>query len=156
MKQRVVFRFLLGLGLLALLLGCESEQMKETEFSIQQSRFMLSVELVEGAGKALQSPTLNQVDIDRSLQQLDNGLGYAFEVKKDFLQRLDVRLPKLYSEMFIHGIESYRLGVESSDRQQQLEGLNLLSQWNKFWVDEKDSIQKRLVELNARMSLKLE
>jgi len=140
------FRYLLWLALAGLLVACESEKMKQTEFSIQQNNFLLSLELVESAGKSLQSPGLLQSEIDAAMVKMDQGLKQAFEVKPEFLKRLDIRLPKLYSGMFIGGIENYRLGVESSDREKQLEGLRLLSQWSKFWSAEKQNIQSKLIK----------
>jgi len=140
------FRYLLWLVLATLLVACESEKMKQTEFGIQQNKFLLSLELVESAGKSLQSPELLQAEIDAAMLKMDKGLKLAFEVNPEFLKRLDIRLPKLYSGMFITGIENYRLGVESSDREKQLEGLRLLSQWNKFWSSEKQNIQSKLME----------
>lgn len=150
MIQRcITLRFLLWLGLTSLLIACESEKLKETEFSFQQNIFLQSLELVEGAGKTLQSPELLQSEIDRAMEQMDKGLELAFEVNPAFLKRLDVRLPKLYTQMFIAGVQNYRLGVESSDRAKQLEGLRLLEQWGRFWLSEKKNIQNKLIELNT-------
>jgi hypothetical protein len=129
-------------------MACESERIKQTEMGIQQNRFLLSLELVESAGTILQSPGLTQQDIDKAMEQMDQGLRQAFEVDSAFLKRLDIRLPKLYGEMFIPGVQNYRLGVESSDRAQQLEGLNLLRLWGQFWATEKRNIQNRLIELH--------
>ncbi len=131
-------------------MACESEKMKQTEQGIQQNRFLLSLELVESAGATLQSPGITQLDIDKAMEQMDQGLRQAFEVDAAFLKRIDIRLPKLYSEMFIPGVQNYRLGVESSDRKQQLEGLNQLRLWGQFWVAEKYNIQTRLIELNGK------
>ena len=91
-----------------------------------------------------------QKSIDKAMEQMDQGLRQAFEVDTEFLKQLDVRLPKLYSEMFIPGVQSYRLGVESSDRGEQIEGLNLLRLWGQFWVAEKRNIQNRLIELQGK------
>jgi len=143
------FRYLLWLVLVTLLMACESEKMKQTEFGIQQNKFLLSLELVESAGKSLQSPELLQAEIDAAMIKMDKGLKQAFEVNPEFLKRLDIRLPKLYTGMFIAGIENYRLGVESSDRKKQLEGLRLLSQWSKFWSSEKQNIQTKLMQQAA-------
>jgi len=141
-----ILQYLLWLAIAALLVACESEKMKQTEFGIQQNKFLLSLELVESAGKTLQAPELLQADIDKAMLNMDKGLKQAFEVNPEFLKRLDIRLPKVYSGMFINGIENYRLGVESSDRGKQLEGLRLLAQWNKFWSAEKQSIQNKLIK----------
>ena len=131
-------------------MACESERIKQTEMGIQQNRFLLSLELVDSAGTILQSPGLTQQDIDKAMEQMDQGLRQAFEVDTEFLKQLDIRLPKLYSEMFIPGVQSYRLGVESSDRGEQIEGLNLLRLWGQFWVAEKRNIQNRLIELQGK------
>ena len=140
------FRYFLWLAIASLLVACESEKMTQTQFGLQQNRFLLSLELVESAGKSLQSPELLQAEIDVAMEQMDQGLKQAFEVNPEFLKRLDIRLPKLYSGMFITGIENYRLGVESSDREKQLEGLRLLAQWSQFWSSEKQNIQSKLIE----------
>ena len=144
-----VFRFLLWLVLASQLVACETEKTKQTEFIVQQNKFLLSLELVESAGKTLQTPGVSQVEIDSALLKMDEGIKQAFEVKQDFLKRLDIRLPKLYSSMFISGIENYRLGVESSDRAKQLEGLRLLAQWSQFWSSEKQNIQSKLIEFDS-------
>jgi len=145
---------MLRLGLLALLLGlmlsaCESEKMQETHLSMQQNYFIQSVELVENAGIILQSAELKQEDIDRAMQQLDKGMQQAFNVERDFLERLDLRLPKHYRELFIPGIEQYRLGVAAADRKQQLQGLELLSRWGQFWLQEQDNIRKKMVQMRG-------
>lgn len=140
-------RGILLIFLTSLLFACESRKDQQSEFVDQQNKFLLSLELVESAGKALQAPEVNQVEIDAALSKMDEGIKLAFEVKPEFLKQLDIRLPKLYSEMFILGIQNYRLGVESSDRAKQLEGLGLLSQWSKFWLSEKTNIQEKLMSL---------
>lgn len=131
------------------LTACESEKMQQTEFSIQQNYFMQSLELVESAGVKLQNPAIDKQGVDLAMQQMDEGLGRAFQVERKFLRKLDVRLPRFYTELFIAGVEKYRLGVESSNRQQQLEGLELLSRWGEFWSQEKSQVQQKLVSLNG-------
>ncbi len=147
MRTSLFLRLLIWLVFTSLLFGCESEKMKQTEFSLQQNKFLLSLELVEHAGKTLQSPALNQSEIDAAMMEMDQGIKQAFEVRPEFLKKLDIRLPKLYSTMFIAGIESYRLGVESSSREKQIEGLRLLAEWSQFWLAEKNNIQNKLLEL---------
>ena len=142
------FRSLLWLAVASLLFACDSEKIKQTEFSLQQNKFLLSLELVESAGKMLQVPGIKQAEIDNALLKMDQGIELAFEVNPEFLKRLDIRLPKLYSEMFISGIQNYRLGVESSNREKQLEGLRLLSLWSRFWLAEKRNIQDKLIGLS--------
>lgn len=138
-------RGILLIFLTSLLFSCETKKEQESEFVDQQNKFLLSLELVESAGKALQAPEVSQMEIDAALSKMDEGVKLAFEVKSEFLKQLDIRLPKLYSEMFILGVQNYRLGVESSDRAKQLEGLGLLSQWSKFWLSEKSEIQEKLI-----------
>lgn len=135
--------------LTALMTGCETEKMQQTDFVIQQNLFLQSVELVESAGNILQNPNLTKENIEQAMSKMDQGLKQAFQVKKNFLQQLDVRLPKLYVDVFIAGVENYRLGVEASDREKQLQGLGLLGQWGKFWLQEKPRIQQKLVSLNS-------
>lgn len=132
-----------------LLVACDTETKQQTEFGIQQDLFLQSLELVESAGEALQKPGLTQTDIDQAMSQMDKGLQQAFQVDVHFLKKLDVRLPRLYSEVFINGVENYRIGVESSNRQQQLDGLNRLSQWGKFWLEEKANIKQTLSRLDG-------
>ncbi|MCK4707001.1 MAG: hypothetical protein KAU21_00150 [Gammaproteobacteria bacterium] len=142
------FRPLLWLAVASLLFACDSEKIKQTEFSLQQNKFLLSLELVESAGKMLQVPGIKQAEIDNALLKMDQGIELAFEVTPAFLKRLDIRLPKLYSEMFTSGVQNYRLGVESSNREKQLEGLRLLSLWSRFWLTEKRNIQDKLIGLS--------
>ncbi len=140
-------RGLAWLVMASLLLACESEKAQETEFVRQQNYFLQSVELVESAGKILQSDGLSQQDITQAMQQLDQGLQKAYQVRQDFLARLDVRLPKLFPTLFIKGIETYRIGVEADDRAQQLEGLRLMRRWGQFWRASKaDILQKLLLQ----------
>ena len=75
---------------------------------------------------------------------LDQGLKLAFEVKRDFLDQLDLRLGKNFQRYFIKGVENYRLGIEAGDVAQQREGLQLLAQWGKFWNLERDAILAKL------------
>ncbi len=136
--------------LLLLLLGaCESEKMQQTEFSIQQNYFIQSIELVESAGLVLQNPALTKNDVAQAIDKMDEGLRQAFQVERKFLRKLDLRLPKFYNELFIPGVEQYRLGMETGNREQQLEGLQLLNRWGQFWIQEKSNIQQKLVSLNV-------
>lgn len=151
MQLRILttYRFLLLLFVAAQMMGCDSEKMQQTEFVAQQNLFLQSLELVESAGAILQSANVSKDNIDLAMNKMDRGLKQAFQVDKAFLQKLDVRLPRLYSESFIVGVENYRIGVESADRAKQIEGLNLLSQWGEFWLQEKPNIQQKLMSLNS-------
>jgi hypothetical protein len=149
MNMQLVRKGFLPLLLVFLLNACESEKIKQTEFSIQQNYFLQSIELVEAAGLKLQAPELKKQDVEQAIQQMDQGLRQAFEVERKFLRKLDLRLPKFYNELFIPGVEQYRLGMETANRQQQLDGLELLSRWGQYWIQEKSNIQQKLVSLNG-------
>jgi len=149
-KAVVLIRYPLAwLVMTSLLVACESQKAQETEFVQQQNYFLQSVELVESAGKTLQADGLSRQDIKQAMQQLDQGLQKAYQVRKDFLARLDVRLPKLFPALFIKGIETYRIGVEASDRAQQLAGLRLIRQWSQFWRASKAGILQKLLQQQA-------
>ncbi len=149
MNMQLVRKGFLPLLLVFLLNACESEKIKQTEFSIQQNYFLQSIELVEAAGLKLQAPELKKLDVEQAVQQMDQGLMQAFEVERKFLRKLDLRLPKFYNELFISGVEQYRLGMETANRQQQLDGLELLSRWGQYWIQEKSNIQQKLMSLNG-------
>jgi hypothetical protein len=149
MNMQLVRKGFLPLLLVFLLNACESEKIKQTEFSIQQNYFLQSIELVEAAGLKLQAPELKKQEVEQAIQQMDQGLMQAFEVERKFLRKLDLRLPKFYNELFISGVEQYRLGMETANRQQQLDGLELLSRWGQYWIQEKSNIQQKLMSLNS-------
>jgi hypothetical protein len=149
MNMQLVRKGFLPLLLVFLLNACESEKIQQTEFGIQQNYFLQSIELVESAGLKLQTPELKKQDVEQAIQQMDQGLRQAFEVERRFLRKLDLRLPKFYSELFIPGVEQYRLGMETANRQQQLQGLELLSRWGQYWRQEKSNIKQKLVSLNG-------
>ena len=142
----LILRGFFWLAIASLLLACDAEKAEETEFVRQQNYFLQAVELVESAGQLLQSDSLKPPEIKQAMQRLDQGLQQAYEVRKDFLQHIDVRLPKLFPELFIKGVETYRIGVEASDRAQQLEGLRLIRQWSQFWRAESAGILNKLLE----------
>jgi hypothetical protein len=148
MTLRVIRKGFLLLFAALLLNACDSDQVEDTEFSIQRNYFLQSIELVESAGVQLQSPGLSRQEIEQAMQQMDQGLGQAFKVERKFLRTLEVRLPKFYNELFIAGVKQYRLGMESSNRQQQIDGLNLLGKWQQYWEQEKSAIQQKLVDFN--------
>jgi hypothetical protein len=148
-RSRISFRVVFFILLAGLLQACDTDKMQETENGIQQNLFLQSVELVESAGNILQSPALTEQDIEKAMSQMDQGLEQAFQVKSDFLKKLDTRLPKLYRDAFVSGVQSYRLGVEASDREKQEKGLDLLSQWGQFWLKERAKIQQKLQSING-------
>jgi len=143
--MRVVgFRGVLLASLLAILLaGCSSSD--DDRLQREQAYYFLeSLTQVETGGRRLQSAGLDQQSLKEALAMLDQGLKLAFEVERDFLDQLDLRLGKNYQRYFIKGVENYRIGIEAGDEAQQREGLRLLSQWAQFWQAEQAAIQTRL------------
>jgi hypothetical protein len=135
-------RGLLYCLLLVMLAACSSDD--EPGSSGQQYYFLEALQQVETGGRQLQTADLSQQDLLQALAMLDQGLKLAFEVKRDFLDQLDLRLGKNFQRYFIKGVENYRLGIEAGDAAQQREGLQLLTQWSEFWNLERDAILARL------------
>ena len=129
--------------LLALsLASCWSDEDKVSDS--QKYYFLESLKQVEEGGKRLRSPDLDQQAMNEALGMLDQGLRLAFEVDREFLDGLDLRLGKNFERYFVKGVENYRLGIEAGDEQQQREGLRLLARWSEFWQAEQAAIRKRL------------
>jgi hypothetical protein len=128
--------------LLVMLAACSSDD--ETGPTSQQYYFLESLQQVEAGGRQLQTADLSQDALLQALAMLDQGLKLAFEVKRDFLDRLDLRLGKNFERYFVKGVENYRLGIEAGDVEQQREGLKLLAQWGEFWSLERDAVLARL------------
>ena len=131
------------------LLGCNSEKIQKTEFGIQQNLFLQSLELVEKAGSQLQQSPLDQASIDMALAGMDRGLRQAFQVDERFLAQLHDSLPEMYLQRFVKGVEQYRLGVTAADREQQLQGLDKLTQWASFWSREKSAILQKMARITG-------
>lgn len=133
----------LSILLLALaLVACDRQEHQRTQN--QRYYFLQALQQVEDGGRRLQSPGLDQAELTAALQRLDDGLGLAFQVERDFLDELDLRLGKNFERYFIKGVENYRLGIEAGDAEQQVEGLRLLGKWAAFWEAEKAAIEARL------------
>ncbi len=128
--------------LLVFLAACSSDD--ELDSTSQQYYFLEALQQVEAGGRQLQTADLSQEDLLQALAMLDQGLKLAFEVKRDFLNQLDLRLGKNFQRYFIKGVENYRLGIEAGDTAQQRQGLQLLVQWGEFWKLERDAILARL------------
>jgi hypothetical protein len=128
--------------LLAMLTACSSDD--EPASTGQEYYFLEALQQVETGGRQLQTADLSEEALLQALAMLDQGLKLAFEVKRDFLDRLDLRLGKNFQRYFIKGVENYRLGIEAGDAAQQREGLQLLGQWGEFWNRERDAILARL------------
>ena len=147
MKQlhwRWFLQRLLLVLVLAQLLGCTSAE--DPLISEQQAYYFVeSLKQVEAGGQRLQSISLDETGLETALTMLDQGLKLAFQVERDALDQLDLRLGKNYQRYFIEGVENYRLGIEAGDRDQQLRGLKLLARWGEFWALERDAIMALLV-----------
>lgn len=137
-----VLRGLVLIGLLALLSACTSPD--DEKAAEQKYYFLESLKQVETGGRQLQSATLDQQDLQEALKMLDQGLGLAFQVEREFLDGLDLRLGKNYQRFFVTGVENYRIGIEAGDEVQQREGLRLLARWAEFWRAERGAILARL------------
>lgn len=145
MKQPrwILQRLLLALVLIQLL-GCTSAE--DPPISEQQAYYFVeSLKQVEAGGQRLQSTNLDEASLIMALEMLDQGLKLAFQVERDALDKLDLRLGKNYQRYLIGGVENYRLGIEAGDREQQLKGLKLLARWGEFWELERDAIMALLV-----------
>ena len=141
MIRRAKIGWLCGLILVALL-ACDSRD--EQRARTQSYFFLESLQQVDAGGRALQNPELDEAGLNQALATLDDGLKLAFQVERDFLEELDLRLGKNYQRYFIEGVENYRLGIEAGDEQQQLEGLRLLRQWADFWHEARAGVESKL------------
>ncbi len=110
----------------------------------QQYYFLEALKQAEAGGRQMKSPDLSQEALAEALAMFDQGLKLAFEVEREFLDLLDLRLGKNFERYFVGGLENYRLGVEAGDAEQQRKGLQLLAQWAEFWNPERDTILARL------------
>ena len=128
-------------GLLLTLWACSQAD----QYAKNQAYFFLeSLKQVDTGGQQLQNPELDEASLQRALSLLDEGLQYAFQVERPFLDELDLRLGKNYQRYFIKGVENYRLGIEAGDQEQQVEGLRLLQQWAAFWGEAGNAIRSKL------------
>ena len=131
------------LFLLVLLGACSSEP--EAPLSQEQAYlFTESLRQVEAGGRQLQSGDLDEAGLRAALLTIDEGLKLAFQVRREGLDKLDLRLGKNYQRYFIEGIENYRLGIEAGDEEQQRRGLQLLAHWGEFWNAERAAILAQL------------
>ena len=128
--------------LLALLVAC-SDADRERQAS-QKYYFLEALQQVEAGGRQLQSPGLDEQGMLKALATLDDGLRLAFQVEREFLDELDIRLGKNFERYFVKGVESYRLGIEAGDEEQQRDGLQRLARWAEFWSQEQAEIRARL------------
>lgn len=134
----------LWIGLLAIsLTACspsnDADSASKGDASAQQTSktqayyFLESLKFVEQSGRQLQSADRTKTSIDQALSGMDAGMALAFKVDATFLNGLDVRLGKNYQRYFIEGVQTYRLGIEAVDQDEQKKGLALLNHWAQFW-----------------------
>ena len=139
-KRVMVGFFLVVLSLAACSGSGDAEKYAQT----QQYFFLESLKMVEGAGRRLQSQNLTADDLKATLAAMDDGVKMAFEVEAVFLEGLDPNLGGLYQRFFIEGVQTYRLGIEAGDSAEQKKGLELLSQWAKYWRGAEQSIIEKI------------
>ena len=141
-RQWLHRRWLLA-ALLVGLAACSAES--EAPLSQEQAYFFTeSLRQAEQGGRMLQSTDLDEASLKAALSTLDEGLKLAFQVRRDGLDKLDLRLGKNFQRYFIEGIENYRLGIEAGDEAQQRRGLQLLARWGEFWSAEREAILAQL------------
>jgi hypothetical protein len=135
-------------ALLALLLmACSPSDDSASKAEANESQahyFLESLKLVEQAGRQLQSEGPTQILLEHALSGMDAGMALAFKVDAVFLNQLDVRLGKNYQRYFIEGVQTYRLGIEAADQDEQQKGLMLLSRWAQFWGGSQTVILQKL------------
>lgn len=148
MSRIVHYKFYLMMVFSLLLAGCDTDKIRETELALQKNLFMQSIQLIESAGSQLQIQGLTEDNLVKAMAVLDEALKKAYQVQPDFLGKLDARMPKLYQDYLIKGVEDWRIGVEASDRAQQVDGLKLLQQWEQFWEQQQSDVLTRLKHLD--------
>ena len=134
---------LLLLALLLQLMACSSHDEALISDS-QKYYFIEALKQVEAGGLQLSSADLDQEGLLVALASLDQGLKLAFQVEREALDRLDLRLGKNFQRYFIAGVENYRIGIEAGDEEQQRQGLQLLARWAQFWSQEGEAIRAKM------------
>jgi hypothetical protein len=136
-------RLLLVLASLQLL-ACSPAPDEALISDSQKYYFVEALNQVEAGGRQLQSAELDEATLSAGLAMLDQGLKLAFQVERESLDRLDLRLGKNFQRYFIAGVENYRIGIEAGDEAQQRKGLQLLTRWAEFWGQEGAAIQAKM------------
>jgi hypothetical protein len=126
------------------LLACTSSDDEPLISDSQKYYFVEALKQVESGGRQLQSAELDEAALKSALATLDQGLELAFQVERQALDRLDLRLGKNFQRYFVAGVENYRLGIEAGDEAQQRQGLQLLARWAEFWSQEGAAIQAKM------------
>jgi len=126
------------------LLACSPSSDDALISDSQKYYFVEALKQVDAGGRQLQSSELDEAALNAALAMLDQGLKLAFQVEREALDRLDLRLGKNFQRYFIAGVENYRIGIEAGDEAQQRQGLQLLARWAEFWSQEGEAIQAKL------------
>ena len=126
------------------LLACSPSSDDALISDSQKYYFTEALKQVDAGGRQLQSTELDEAALNAALAMLDQGLKLAFQVEREALDRLDLRLGKNFQRYFIAGVENYRIGIEAGDEAQQRQGLQLLARWAEFWSQEGPTIQAKL------------
>lgn len=127
-----------------LLSACSPDKPQDAANESQKFYFLESLVLVENAGRQLQKPANKADKVKQALTAMDEGIKLAFHVESEFLDQFDPRLSKNYQRYFLKGVESYRLGIEAGDADEQKHGLRLLSQWAVFWAEASKDITAKM------------
>jgi len=143
-RCRVVSLRLLLVLISIQLLACSSSSDDPLISDSQKYYFVEALKQVEAGGRQLQSAELDEAALTAALAMLDQGLKLAFQVERESLDRLDLRLGKNFQRYFIAGVENYRIGIEAGDEAQQRQGLQQLARWAGFWSQEGDAIQAKM------------
>ena len=122
----------------------ESDVSLEQVDKSQAYYFLESLKLVEQSGRQLKDLNRTKTSIDQALSLMDAGMALAFEVNSSFLDKLDVQLRENYERYFIDGVQTYRLGVEATDQDEQKKGLVLLNYWAQFWGSNQAAILQKI------------
>jgi len=126
------------------LLACSPSSDDALISDSQKYYFVEALKQVDAGGRQLQSTDLDEAALSAALAMLDQGLKLAFQVEREALDRLDLRLGKNFQRYFIAGVENYRIGIEAGDEVQQRLGLQLLAHWAEFWSQQGPAIQAKL------------
>jgi hypothetical protein len=141
---------LIAISLTACSPSNDVESADKSDVSLQQIDktqayyFLESLKLVEQSGQQLQNVDRTKASIDQALSGIDVGMSLAFEVNAKFLNELDVRLGQNYQRYFIDGVQTYRIGIEAADQDEQKKGLVLLNHWAQFWGRNKAVILQKI------------
>ncbi|MCP4469837.1 MAG: hypothetical protein GY815_03980 [Gammaproteobacteria bacterium] len=126
------------------LLACSPSSEDPLISDSQKYYFVEALKQVDAGGRQLQSSELDEAALSAALAMLDQGLKLAFQVERESLDRLDLRLGKNFQRYFVAGVENYRIGIEAGDKTQQRQGLQLLARWAEFWGQEGEAIRAKM------------